>query len=248
MRRIRQHSSGSSRPSSSSWPSWRIGTLAGSIAGAAGLIGFEEYLARDTPLWRSAIGLLAIAISVVALAARSAEKADHHVAEPLLPRRGFQSASATCTAAEDISFAVKPGVDPRHRRAAKVGKVDRRRPARRHDLPDKGSITLHESAIESKPARRTCAHGNRPRRRFGRCFSPRKPCSTTCASRAKPRAARQARSSGAPGKRRRWPHGGPDRHKSQDPRAPACLDSSFMDKRWLEIAMASSASRSNRIR
>ena len=41
-------------------------TLAGSIAGAAGLIGFEEYLARDTVLWRSAIGLLAIAISVVA--------------------------------------------------------------------------------------------------------------------------------------------------------------------------------------
>jgi branched-chain amino acid transport system permease protein len=42
------------------------GTLAGSIAGAAGLIGLEEYLARDTALWRSAIGLLAVAVGVAA--------------------------------------------------------------------------------------------------------------------------------------------------------------------------------------
>lgn len=42
------------------------GTLAGPIAGAAGLIGLEEYLARDTAFWHSAIGLLAIAVGVVA--------------------------------------------------------------------------------------------------------------------------------------------------------------------------------------
>jgi branched-chain amino acid transport system permease protein len=45
------------------------GMLAGPIAGAAGLIGFEEYLARDTVLWRSAIGLLAIAVGVIAAGA-----------------------------------------------------------------------------------------------------------------------------------------------------------------------------------
>ncbi len=42
------------------------GTLAGAIAGAAGLIGFEEYLSRDMVHWRSALGLLAIVIGVAA--------------------------------------------------------------------------------------------------------------------------------------------------------------------------------------
>jgi branched-chain amino acid transport system permease protein len=43
-------------------------TFAGAIAGAAGLIGFEEYTSQHTALWRSVVGLVAIAIGLTAAA------------------------------------------------------------------------------------------------------------------------------------------------------------------------------------